>query len=1788
MPHHHIRHHTPRPEQPHQRHLERENRRLRKPRLPETRPTRDLLPHLSRKQRQHLVPHGREHRKRGGQPTTHPHPLRTLTREHERHPRVGGLDRHRRTQPGDQLIAGAPHGGRAPRQRRATGGQRRRRLDDAVRLGGQQPGDLLAHGGLGLSGHHPRHDPFRLRRDRRGVGGLLEHDVGIGAADPEGGHARAAGARLPRLVLGGQCDGSRRPVDVAGGDVGVQRAREDAVAHGLDGFDHPGDARGGLGVADVGLHRAQPGRAGAVLAVRGKHGPGLDRVAEGCSGAVGLDDVHIGGPESGVGQRGADDPLLRRTVGRGQAVGRAVLVDRRPAQHRENRVAETSRVGEPGQQEQTDTLTEPGTVGGVGERLAPPVRGQTALPGELDEQPRGGQHSHPARECQIALSRAQRASGQVDRHERGRAGGVHGDRRALQAEGVGDPAGGDTGRPAGAHQALQVGGNLVQAGGVVMVHEAREHPGTGAPHAARVNARAFERLPGGLQQQPLLRVGGQGLARRDTEEVRVESGGVVQERALPDGEGAGPLVGRVERSLEVPASVGGKARHGVAALGDQRPQVLGAPHATGEAAGHGDDRDRLVGLPPGSRLGRLGGSGGRRVQAVREQVGERRGRRVVEHHRRGQALAGGRGQPVAQLHGGQGVEAEVAKRSAGVDPVGGVVAEDGGDLCADHVEHGGAALPAGQPAEPGRGRLSGTPACRADEAAQQRVYVGVGGAHGREVEADGDQQRFVGGERRVEQGEALLVGEGPHATPVHAREVAVTEMPGHTAGALPQPPGQRDTGQPGGPATGNHGVDGGVRGAVGTLARVSEEVGRGGEDDEGGEIEVAGRLVEHPDGAGLRGGHGGGPLGRDRLQHAVVEYARGVDDGRDGVFGQQVPDLSGVGDVAGHDRDIGVEIRCRTAGAAGEHEPPHAVRLDQVPCDETAEDAGAAGDQHSGVRTERRDGAVGGGPGGSSGGASQAGGGGGAVADADPGLVGAHRLVAVHDREPAGMLGGGGADQARDRGEVRVVAVEQCDQPGVGVESVAQDRQHGGRTRVSDPPYDVPAAVQRGHDVAVGHGIRYRCGGDRRPVETVEISDRCAGGVAKGAEGEFGGQHRGTGRVDGGDRDGVRARRGEADTQRGGCRGVTLGMLPGEGQPCRVPIGEQPAERGGVQGGVQQRRVHAEPLGPHRLRQPHLGQHGGTVALDAVEAPERGAVVDPARTEVGVEVVQRHVVAVRPLDRAVVRTGPELADRADGVPGPRCVLVGSRVDGHGPGAVVGGSADGDLELDSPHWRQHQRGLQGQVEHRRGADLVGGVQREVEQGRSGHDGPALDDVVAQPRMMVGGDAPGEHGAVTGGEDDSGAEQGVAARADPQRGRIARRSTRGPVGALLKGVGGQVDVGGGRQERAEIDLGAVSVQPGCGAQQLLAAVSVAAQGSGDEHAVPGALLDADGEHRVRADLDEGVDTVGEQRTHGIVEADGAAQVVEPVLGAERGAVLGAAGQGGPQGDRTGARTDRGQHVEQFGTQILDLSGVRGVVHRDALGTCPVGLAAGEQLVQGVRLAGDDHGGRPVDRSHGHPVTERADPGPHRVLVGGDRHHAAAAGEPVQHPRPQRDDPRRVLEGQRPRDARGRDLALRVTDDGDGVEPALQPEVCQRDHDREQHRLHDLDPVETLAGAEHLAGVEPGVRRESVGALGEPCAEHRVVQQVDGHARPLRTLSGKHQRDSPAVGRGTPRARGRLVARGHLVQSGEQLGRGVADDDGAVVERRPGLGQRAGHHRGLPAVGPHRLGERGRLCP
>ncbi|GAA0444612.1 hypothetical protein GCM10009544_04220 [Streptomyces stramineus] len=123
---------------------------------------------------------------------------------------------------------------------------------------------------------------------------------------------------------------------------------------------------------------------------------------------------------------------------------------------------------------------------------------------------------------------------------------------------------------------------------------ADEHAGAAAREGFRIDAGPFDGLPRGLQQQPLLGVHGEGLARGDPEETGVELARVVEESAFTGVGGALVCrVGVVER-VEVPAAVPGEGGDRVAAVPQQFPELFRRADATGEAAGHGDDRDGLA------------------------------------------------------------------------------------------------------------------------------------------------------------------------------------------------------------------------------------------------------------------------------------------------------------------------------------------------------------------------------------------------------------------------------------------------------------------------------------------------------------------------------------------------------------------------------------------------------------------------------------------------------------------------------------------------------------------------------------------------------------------------------------------------------------------------------------------------------------------------------------------------------------------------------------------------------------------------------------------------------------------------------------------------------------------------------------------------------------------------------------------------------------------------------------------------------------------------------------------
>ncbi len=519
-----------------------------------------------------------------------------------------------------------------------------------------QPTRLTRQRHRAATRHRPRGDIRREHRQRgqprfaaglrRGLRRLVlrrrlfQDHVRVRAADPERRHTRPPRpvTRLPLLCFLEQLDVPGRPVHVGGGSVGVQRLRQEAMPHGQHHLDDARDAGRLLGVADVRLDRAQPQRpvtVGTFLTVGGQQGLGLNRVAQLGARAVRLHHIHIGRGDLRVRQRGTDDAALRGAVRRRETVRRAVLVHGAAADHGEHLVPVAPRVREALQQDHARALAPADAVGLVRERLAPAAGGHAALLGEVHERVGQGHDRDAAGQRHRALAAAERRHRLVQGNQRGGARGVHRHRRARQTQGVRDASRVDgrhvPGEPV-AVQARVVGG---QNGGVSGVVGADEDTGGRAVQRVRVDPGPFDRLPGRLQQQPLLRVHRQRLTRADPEEPGVEVGDVVEESALPGVGLPGPHRRVAELLLErLPAAVGGESAHRVRARDQQFPELLGAADVARVAAAHSDNRDRLA---PGGSHHLHRAVGRRRADEFASYVfGERGGVRVVEDHRRRQ------------------------------------------------------------------------------------------------------------------------------------------------------------------------------------------------------------------------------------------------------------------------------------------------------------------------------------------------------------------------------------------------------------------------------------------------------------------------------------------------------------------------------------------------------------------------------------------------------------------------------------------------------------------------------------------------------------------------------------------------------------------------------------------------------------------------------------------------------------------------------------------------------------------------------------------------------------------------------------------------------------------------------------------------------------------------------------------------------------------------------------------------------------------------------------------------
>ena len=385
----------------------------------------------------------------------------------------------------------------------------------------------------------------RLRRQRQDLEGpvglvrgrhrrrLLHHGMGIGAADAERIHPGPPRAAERREVAQGRIhpEGTGLEIDRRVRRLEAEARRDLAVVQCQRRLDETRDACRRVGMADVGLDRAdaaEPARLGRLAEGRGQRRH-LDRIAEIGAGAVAFDIADRPRPDPrhrmGLGD-GARLPVdARRQIAR---LGRAVVVDRRALDDRPDVVAIGQRILQPAQHHRPGPRAEDRALGAMVEGMAMPVRRQDLALLEHIAAPVGQLDRHAARQRHVAFAVQERLTGEMRRHERGRAGGLQVDARPLQVEHMADPGGEEVLVVAGVAQQEHAGARhqiRVRADVEVEIapHAAAGIDTDGALEPLRGMAGVFERLPGHLEELAVLRIEDRGFLRAEAEEIAVES-----------------------------------------------------------------------------------------------------------------------------------------------------------------------------------------------------------------------------------------------------------------------------------------------------------------------------------------------------------------------------------------------------------------------------------------------------------------------------------------------------------------------------------------------------------------------------------------------------------------------------------------------------------------------------------------------------------------------------------------------------------------------------------------------------------------------------------------------------------------------------------------------------------------------------------------------------------------------------------------------------------------------------------------------------------------------------------------------------------------------------------------------------------------------------------------------------------------------------------------------------------------------------------------------------------------
>lgn len=185
----------------------------------------------------------------------------------------------------------------------------------------------------------------------------------------------------------GDLDGNLVPRDMRAGRVVMQACGYLLAPQTEDRFDHPSDARRRFGMADIGFDGTDPQGSvqrtpTPVNLVKRIH---FDGIAQAGAGAVGFDAIDFQWGEFGVLQRLANHFALRGSVGRGEAITAAIVIDGGSLNQRQDAVTVALRVRETFQEQDAAAFAAPIAVGGSVEGFTAAIGRERLYLGQRDE-----------------------------------------------------------------------------------------------------------------------------------------------------------------------------------------------------------------------------------------------------------------------------------------------------------------------------------------------------------------------------------------------------------------------------------------------------------------------------------------------------------------------------------------------------------------------------------------------------------------------------------------------------------------------------------------------------------------------------------------------------------------------------------------------------------------------------------------------------------------------------------------------------------------------------------------------------------------------------------------------------------------------------------------------------------------------------------------------------------------------------------------------------------------------------------------------------------------------------------------------------------------------------------------------------------------------------------------------------------------------------------------------------------------------------------------------------------